>query len=456
MGPGVGLGHRRLSIIDVSNGHQPMYTNAGDLVVVYNGEIYNYRAIRAELLVRGYSFETNSDTEVILQAWNEWEEKCVEKFRGMFVFALYDRRRQTLFLARDRLGIKPLYYSILNDGLLIFASELKGLLPQPGLERELDPQAVDDYFAYGYIPDPKSIFKGVHRLPAGSTLKIVRNQPVPEPKFYWDVEFAVNGHRSEEDISSELLERLKEAVKIRLLSEVPLGAFLSGGVDSSAVVAMMAELSDEPVNTCSISFGDPRFNESGYAAEIARSFGTNHYSEEVDSSDIALVDQLMDFYDEPFADASAVPTFRLCQLARQRVTVALSGDGGDENLAGYRRHRMHMNEERVRRMLPRAVRSPLFGLLGQIYPKADWAPRVFRAKYTLQALGMDSISAYFHSVSVFPIPSARVCTATDSVESCKTIDLSRFCKSLAETRQPMTRYPSFSISISGVICRVTS
>ena len=400
-GGGIGLGHRRLSIIDVSNGQQPMYTHDSKIVVVYNGEIYNYQEVRAQLIKRGYVFETNSDTEVILYAWREWQEQCVTRFRGMFVFALFDESTKTLFLARDRIGIKPLYYTQLSNGHLLFASEAKGLLVHPGVSRELNLRSVDDYFAYGYIPDPNTAFDGVNRLPAGSTLKVTRGSPMPQPKTYWDVLFQDNGLHNEDEIASELVDRLREAVRIRLISEVPLGAFLSGGIDSSAVVAMMAGISNTPINTCSISFGDPTFNESSYAARVAEQYKTNHVVEEVDPGDIGLVDRLTDFYDEPFADASAIPTYRLCGLARQRVTVSLSGDGGDENLAGYRRHLMHMNEEKVRGMLPGAIRGPLFGFLGNIYPKADWAPRIFRAKYTLQALGMDSVEAYFHSVSVF-------------------------------------------------------
>jgi asparagine synthase (glutamine-hydrolysing) len=387
--PGVGLGHRRLSIIDLSSGQQPLFNRDGTVVVTYNGEIYNFMEIRAELEARGYQFQTHCDTEVIVYAWEVWGADCVEYFRGMFAFAIWDRRSETLFLARDRLGVKPLYYALLNNGHFVFASELKGLQQHPGLPRQIDPKAVEDYFAYGYIPDPKTIYQDVYKLP-------------PVTQAYWDVPFNVDTHISEAQAQDELTARLREAVNIRLVADVPLGAFLSGGVDSSAVVAMMAGLSTEPVNTCSISFGDPAFNESRYAQQIAERYHTRHRVEQVDPADFSLIDQLVNLYDEPYADSSALPTYRVCELARKEVTVALSGDGGDENLAGYRRYRWHSYEEQVRNWIPGSVRRPLFGWLGQVYPKIDWAPKIFRAKSTFQAIARDSLEGYFHGVSVMP------------------------------------------------------
>jgi asparagine synthase (glutamine-hydrolysing) len=295
--------------------------------------------------------------------------------------------------------VKPLYYAQLPDGFWIFGSELKALLVHPGLSRVLDPLAVEDYFAYGYVPEPRTIFKGVFKLPPGRTLALVRGQPASQPVEYWDVPFKAAAAPNERDAMEELVWRLRESVKLRLISDVPLGAFLSGGVDSSAVVAMMAGLSTEPVVTCSIAFGDPAFNESEYARTVAERYRTRHHVEQVDPDDFSLVDRLATLYDEPYADSSAIPTYRVCQLARKSVTVALSGDGGDENFGGYRRYRLHLNEERVRSLLPLRLRRPLFGLLGWLYPKADWAPRVFRAKSTFEALARDSVEAYFHSVS---------------------------------------------------------
>ncbi|MBK1656113.1 XrtA/PEP-CTERM system amidotransferase [Allochromatium vinosum] len=399
--PGVGLAHRRLSIIDLASGQQPLFNEDQTVVVVYNGEIYNFQALAHELTAAGHVFRTHCDTEVIVHAWEQWGEGCVERFRGMFAFALWDRNRETLFLARDRLGIKPLHYAWRPDGQLLFGSEIKALLEDASLSREIDPLAVEEYFAYGYVPDPRSIFKSIHKLPPGHTLTIRRGASRrPEPREYWDVSFRPNGVQDIGEAMTEVIERLREAVNIRLVAEVPLGAFLSGGVDSSAVVAMMAGLSDQPVNTCSISFGDPAFNESAYAEQVARRYATNHHVESVEPDDFELIERLAGIYDEPYADSSAMPTYRVCELARKRVTVCLSGDGGDESFAGYRRYRWHLHEERVRRRLPQAVRGPVFGLLGALYPKADWAPKVLRAKSTLQALALDSVEGYFESVSI--------------------------------------------------------
>jgi asparagine synthase (glutamine-hydrolysing) len=398
--PGVGFGHRRLSIMDVSSGQQPLFNEDGTVVVVFNGEIYNFEELAKELSAAGHVFRTHCDTEVIVHAWEEWGERCVDRFRGMFAFGLWDRNREILFLGRDRLGIKPLYYSLLKDGILIFASELKALLAHPGFVRELDPQAVEEYFAYGYVPEPKTIFKHAYKLSPGHIMQFRTGQSMARPQQYWDVPFISHQAMSMQEAEEELIVRLRESVKIHLMTEVPLGAFLSGGVDSSAVVAMMADLMAEPVNTCSISFGDPAFNESRYAQKVADRYGTHHHVEQVDQNDFDLIDRLAFLYDEPFADSSAMPTYRVCELARKRVTVALSGDGGDENLAGYRRYRWHLYEERMRSMLPLGLRRPLFGVLGGIYPKADWAPKFLRAKSTFEALGRDTVEGYFHGVSI--------------------------------------------------------
>jgi asparagine synthase (glutamine-hydrolysing) len=402
--PGLGLGHRRLSIIDLSSGQQPLFNEDGSVVVVFNGEIYNFTELMPELAALGHIFRTHCDTEVIVHAWEQWGEACVERFRGMFAFALWDRNRETLFLARDRFGVKPLHYALLDDGQLLFGSELKVLTTHPGLRRDIEPHAVEEYFAYGYVPEPRTIYRQALKLSPGHTLTVRRGEPLPSPRQYWDMPFAPVGPISEEDAGRELIARLREAVRIRLVSEVPLGAFLSGGVDSSAVVAMMAGLQQEPVNTCSIAFKDPAYNESAFAAMVAERYHTNHHVEEVDTDDYDLIDTLAALYDEPFADSSAIPTYRVCQLARKHVTVALSGDGGDENLAGYRRYRWHLYEERMRSILPLGLRRPLFGLLGRLYPKADWAPKVLRAKSTFEALARDSVEGYFHSVSIMGDP----------------------------------------------------
>ena len=398
--PGIGLGHRRLSIIDLATGHQPLFNEDGSVAVVFNGEIYNYQELIPELVGLGHTFRTRSDTEVIVHAWEAWGESCVKRFRGMFAFALWDRNRQSLFLARDRLGVKPLFYAWLPDGKFIFGSELKALVEHGGWSRSLDHRAIEDYFALGYVPEPRTIYEQVAKLRPAHTLLVQRGAARATPREYWDVRFSLDNRISEEDAREELLARLKESVRLRMIADVPLGAFLSGGVDSSAVVAMMAGLSADPVNTCSIRFADPLYDESKWAQQVATRYSTRHFIEDVESEDFDLIDTLARLYDEPYADSSAIPTYRVCELARRHVTVALSGDGGDEGFGGYRRYRWHMAEERLRSALPPGVRRPLFGLLGRAYPKADWAPRVFRAKSTFQALARDSIGGYFHSVSI--------------------------------------------------------
>jgi asparagine synthase (glutamine-hydrolysing) len=399
--PGIGLGHRRLSIIDLASGHQPLYNEDGSVGVVFNGEIYNYQELIPELTRLGHVFRTRSDTEVIVHAWEAWGEDCVKRFRGMFAFALWDRNRETLFLARDRLGVKPMFYAWLPGGTLIFGSELKALMEHGGWSTELDPRAIEDYFALGYVPEPRTIYSQVAKLSPGHTLVVKRGEAPPSPREYWDVRFTLDSRLSEREAQEELILRLRESVRLRMISDVPLGAFLSGGVDSSAVVSVMAGLSRDPVNTCSIRFSDAAYDESAWAEQVALRYGTRHRIEDVESDDFDLIDELARLYDEPYADSSAIPTYRVCQLARRHVTVALSGDGGDEGFGGYRRYRLHAAEERLRSTMSASLRRPLFGWLGRAYPKADWAPRVLRAKSTFQALARDSVGAYFHSVSIF-------------------------------------------------------
>ena len=398
--PGLALGHRRLSVIDLATGQQPLFSTDGQVGIVFNGEIYNFQALRTELQAKGHVFRTKSDTEVIVQAWQAWGPDCVHHLRGMFAFALWDRPRQTLFLARDRMGVKPMHYALLPDGTFIFGSELKVLTAHPGFRRTIDPLAVEEFFALGYVADPRCIYTGAHKLPPAHTLTLRRGMDqLPLPVPYWDVHFTGDNPIGFEDAQAEVRERVREAVRLRMIADVPLGAFLSGGVDSSAVVATMAGLSSEPVRTCAIGFDDPRFNESAFAQQVADRYHTDHRLEVVGSDDFGLIDTLARLYDEPYADSSAIPTYRVCQIARHHVTVALSGDGGDESFAGYRRYRMHMGEEMVRQRLPLGLRRPLFGTLAALYPKADWAPRPLRAKTTFQAMAMDAVQAYCHSVS---------------------------------------------------------
>jgi len=398
IGPGIGLGHRRLAIIDLGGGHQPMYNEDGKIGVVFNGEIYNFKPLVKELEAAGHVFRSHCDTEVIVHAWEEWGPDCVTRFRGMFAFALWDEGRETLFLARDHLGKKPLYWSALPDGRVLFGSELKALMVCPDLPRDIDPQAVEEFFAYGYVPDPRSIFASVHKLP-GAHRMVWRRGEAPKIDAYWDVKFTASAAMDLDEAAGLLTERLREATDLRMMSDVPLGAFLSGGVDSSVVVALMAGLSADPVKTFSIGFDNAAFDESDYAARHARRYGTDHHNRKVDPDDFDLIRRLGAIYDEPFGDSSAMPTFRVCQLARETVTVALSGDGGDEVFGGYRRYAMHMHAERLRGSLPLALRRPVFGTLGALYPKADWAPRWLRAKTTFQELATDGMRAYFGVVS---------------------------------------------------------
>jgi len=397
--PGLGLAHRRLSIIDLAGGHQPMFNQQGTLGIVFNGEIYNHGELREQLTRLGHEFSGVSDTETIIHAWAQWGEDCVNHLRGMFAFALWDSAEDLLFIARDRLGIKPFYYALLDDGQFIFGSELKVLKQHPLCPRELDPRAIEDYFTFGYIPEPKSIFSGVNKLAPGHRLTIRFNQALPEPVEYWDIEFR-NEPIHELDVKEQLIERLKEAVDVRLVSEVALGSFLSGGVDSSAVVALMSQLSDDPVNACSIGFDVANFNETDYAKTVAKRYNAKHQIKVVDSDDFGLIDKLAQLYDEPYADSSALPTYRLCQMARKQVTVALSGDGADELIAGYRRYQWHLKEQKVRDLLPISVRKPLFGTLGKLYPKLDWAPKFLRAKTTFQSMAFDWVSGYHNSMSI--------------------------------------------------------
>ncbi len=397
---GVGLGHRRLSIIDLEGSPQPMHSADGRCVIVFNGEVYNFRELRRELEQDGAEFRTEGDTEVILAAWQRWGVDCLSKLHGMFVFALYDLDRRQLLLARDRFGVKPLFMARLSDGSLAFASELKGLLAHPLLRRRIDPQALDAYLTWGYVPDSHSILAGVEKLAAGHYLLLEAGKGNASPKRWWNIDFSRRASGSEADLSAQLIHLMRDAVQSRMVSDVPLGAFLSGGVDSSSVVALMSEASEEPVQTCSIGFDVDTVEETRYAEQVARLFDASHRSRTVSQDDFAAMDQLVEMFDEPFADASALPTWRVCQLAREKVTVALSGDGADEAFAGYRRQVFHHNEERIRSLLPAGMRRSLFGRIGQLWPKADWAPRPFRAKATLLALAESGEEGYARGLSV--------------------------------------------------------
>ncbi|HVV65547.1 MAG TPA: XrtA/PEP-CTERM system amidotransferase [Rhizomicrobium sp.] len=400
--PGLALGHRRLSIIDLAGGVQPMRTADGAVTVIFNGEIYNFRELRAELESLGCRFATQSDTEVLLHGWRRWRQDLPRRLRGLFAFALWDSVEQTLFLARDPFGKKPLHYSALPDGTLVFGSEIKSLLLHPDVDRSLEPTAVEDFFAFGYVPDPKSIYRSIRKLPPAHSLTVQRGRPLAL-RCYWNVLDGVHRPRRGEDLAAELIERLRGAVQSRLISDVPLGALLSGGVDSSAVVALMRLPGGEPVNTFSIAFADRAFDESSYANAVAERYGTRHVVREVDPDNFSLLPRLPEIYDEPFGDISAIPTFFVCAEARKSVTVALTGDGGDEALAGYRRYAFHAAEEKLRARMPRGLRRRALGALADVYPTASWLPRPLRAKATLRELSLDAADAYVRMVSALPL-----------------------------------------------------
>jgi asparagine synthase (glutamine-hydrolysing) len=438
--PGIGLGHRRLAIIDLAGGKQPLFNETGDVGIVFNGEIYNYRETMAELVRLGHHFRTASDTEVIVHGWEEWGPACLDRLRGMFAFALWDRRRQSVFLARDRLGKKPLYYALLRDGQLVFASEMRAMLCHPGIERRIDPRAVEGYMALGYVPEPGSIYQGIRKLPAAHMLTVERGRPMPEPQRYWALKFAPTP-MNEADAAMELIDRLREATRLRLVSDVPLGAFLSGGVDSSGVVAMMAGLKSEPVETFAIGFGGAE-DELGYAQAVADRYHTHHTAERSSVDYLDAIDAQATIFGEPFADSSAIPTGRVSELARRNVTVALSGDAGDELFAGYRRYRFHMAAQKLRGRIPGAIRRPLFGLLGAVYPKLDRWPRWLRAKTTFQELAVDEAEGYYRTVCKIPDAVRRTLLSpmlTSALGGYRPSDLIRNAMAEAGTDEPMAR-----------------
>lgn len=330
----VGLGHRRLSIIDLSTGHQPMTNEDGKVIIVFNGELYNYLGLRDQLLARGHVFTTHSDTEVIIHAYEQYGENCLEHFRGMFVFAIWDSRRQQLFIARDRLGKKPLYYAQWGDTFL-FASEIKGILAHPAAHREMDLDALDLYFGFRYVPGPRTMFKGIAKLLPGHFLRIRDN--VASTSEYWDFSTIQTRCIAPKVAEEEFAELLKESVRLRLMSDVPLGVFLSGGIDSSAVVALMSEIVSEPIKTFSVGYtGDTEENEFEYARMVANLFETDHHEFRLTADDfLGFLPKLVWHLDEPIADASTIPLFFISQLAKEHVTVVLSGEGADEMLGGY-------------------------------------------------------------------------------------------------------------------------
>lgn len=355
---GIGLCHRRLSIIDLSSaGNQPMFSEDGNLVIVFNGEIYNFLELRKELEQKGYRFKTRTDTEVILALYQFEGPRCLDKLFGMFAIALWDKQKQELFLARDRLGKKPLYYYH-DQKRFIFASEIKSILEIESVPREIRHDAIYDFFVYQYVPESKSIFKNIDKLKPGHYLTI--NKHGMKVKQYWDVSFKAQSTSNEEEIADGLRDIIETCTKQRMISDVPLGAFLSGGVDSSGVVALMANNSEKPVVTCSIGFDSKKYDEIQYAKQVAEQYHTTHHELTVKENILDNLQHIASFFDEPFADQSLVPTYFVSQLAKTKVTVALAGDGGDENFAGYSKYSVDQIENNLRNKVPGFIRENVF------------------------------------------------------------------------------------------------
>jgi len=392
----VGLGHRRLSIIDLASGQQPLSNEDGSIWIAFNGEIYNFQILKKDLEQAGHVFKTSSDTETIVHAYEQWGTDAIARLRGMFSLAIWDEKQQQMILARDRLGKKPLYY-LMDDQRLLFGSEIKAILEHPDIDQAIDLTAFSDYLSLLYVPNPKTIYCSIRKIPPGHFAIITRNHFTL--RKYWDLSFYPGSWNSEKQMGEGLIEILDEATRIRMISEVPLGAFLSGGVDSSAVVALMAGASSTPVKTNSISFSVAEYNESHFAQKVADLFKTDHHEMQVTPEAIPIIEKLSWHYDEPFADSSAVPTYYVSKMARKNVIVSLSGDGGDENFAGYRRYYFDMRENLVRNMVPAFLRKPVFGIIGSLYPKADYLPQIFRGKAFISNVARDPVDAYFFSVS---------------------------------------------------------
>lgn len=394
----IAMVHRRLSIIDLSeSGAQPMHSASGRYVTVYNGEIYNFTSLRSTLEEDGLVFRGGSDTEVMIALYEKYGARCLDYLNGMFALAIWDKQDQVLFLARDRLGKKPLYF-YQKDERFLFASEIKSLLCAQAVDRTVRSDAVQDYFFYQYVPDPKTIFKFIHKLPPGHWMRVDRDGF--KQQQYWDVSFAKTHTGPREQIEEELVELLDDSVRVRMISDVPLGAFLSGGVDSSAVVGLMSRNSDKPVTTCAIGFNSKEFDEIDFAAKVAHQFGTSHHELIVQEHVEENLVSIATFFDEPFADPSFVPTYYVCKLARSTVTVALAGDGGDENFAGYSKYLDDQREQTLRKWLPGAVPQAVAGTLSRMLADSP-VSQLRRGSSLLNSLSGDAPRGFFLTNSFF-------------------------------------------------------
>ena len=396
--PGVGLGMRRLSIIDLHTGHQPIHNEDRSIQVVFNGEIYNYKELRQDLQCRGHSFYTDTDTETIVHLYEEYGSKAVEKLRGMFAFALWDSRRRQLLLARDRLGIKPVYYAY-THGRLIFASELKAILQLPEIDTALNWNSVQRLFTFLATPRSESLVEGVHKLGPGQVLIAAANQE-PRVEQYWDIRFVPDYEHDENFFVERLRELLLEAVRLRMVSDVPVGAFLSGGLDSSSVVAMMSGLASEPVKTYTIGFEDDGYDETPYARQVAAQFGTVHSEQILATDALDVIEDIAWYLDEPLGDSSVIPTYMVSKLAAKDVKVSLSADGGDELFAGYDKYVVE-NRERNYRFIPSPLRSAL-GYIGRALPDSA------RGKNFLKHLALDGVNRYLDASTFFKLADQRL------------------------------------------------
>ena len=399
LGPGVGLGHRRLSIIDLSTGDQPIYNESRTVAVVFNGEIYNFHELARELEARGHTLATRSDTETIVHAYEDFGLECVKQLRGMFAFALWDESKRRLVLARDRAGKKPLYYHV--DGeRIVFASEIKALLKDPSIKRRISVEGLSDYFTFGNIPAPGTVFQDIYQIPPAHLL--VWEGGRTRLHEYWDVVFDPTGPATPAAASEAFSALFDEAVRMRMVADVPLGAFLSGGIDSSAVVASMARQSSRPVVTTCVGFAERTHSELDHARTVATALGTDHHELLVKPDAITDLPKLVWHLDQPFADSSSLPTYYVSRAIREHVTVALSGDGGDELFAGYqRRYGIHRLEQRLRRVIPGPVRRGVLAPLARLYPRSERIPRPLRFKLVLSNLGQSFERAYFNDMSLF-------------------------------------------------------
>lgn len=396
--PAIGMGFRRLSFLDLAAGHQPMGNEDRTVFVTFNGEIYNFAVLREELIAQGHVFATRSDSEVLVHGWESWGIGLLDRINGMFAFALWDRTQRSLLLARDRIGKKPLYYGVAPDGTLAYGSELAALVPVPGLAAVLNPAAIEDFLAFGYIPDPASVYRDIRKLPPAHFMLIGEGEPLPSPRRYWSLPVPGPVPANMEEAAADLRSRLETSVAARMVADVPIGAFLSGGIDSGAIAALASRHCAAPLQCFTIGFPGPT-DERVVAAMMADRCGATHVTQTVAPDDVIDAARFQaEVFGEPFGDHSSVPSLAVARLARTGVKGVVSGDGGDEVFGGYRRYRWHAIADRARRLLPDRARRALLAPIARAYPKLDHAPAWLRAKTTLTEISLDSAHGYYRTL----------------------------------------------------------